>query len=161
MIPKWTIVIFIVLAIVSLVALFARKTVCAELTIPAAPEAIWSVLTDPSSYPIWNPIFVSIEGEFREGAQIRIEMKSPEDRVAILKPKLTKVAESSSLRMLGGMPGVFTFDHEWSLEASPSGTRVTQREEFRGLGVLLFDVAWVEEAYRQANINLRDRVESR
>ena len=40
------------------------------------------------------------------------------------------------------------------------GTHVTQCEEYRGIRVLLWDPAWVEEAYRQANLNLRSLLES-
>lgn len=55
---------------------------------------------------------------------------------------------------------MLTFDHTWRLEVVDGGTRVTQSEEYRGIGVLFWDPAWVEEAYEQANFNLRDRVES-
>ena len=43
---------------------------------------------------------------------------------------------------------MLTFDHTWRLEAVDGGTRVTQFEEYKGIGVLFWDPAWVEEAYK-------------
>lgn len=71
-----------------------------------------------------------------------------------------QLVPDSELNQVGGIPGVLTFDHTWRLEVVDGGTRVTQSEEYRGIGVLFWDPAWVEEAYEQANFNLRDRVES-
>ena len=44
-----------------------RKSVHAELVVPASPDRVWAVLTDTSAYGEWNPIFVSVVGELREG----------------------------------------------------------------------------------------------
>ena len=51
-----------------------------------------------------------------------------------------------------------TFDHTYLLEAVEGGTRVTQHEEYRGIGVLFWDASWVEPAYSKVNEALRDRV---
>ena len=161
MTSKWMIAVVLVLIAVTLLALLSRKSVRAELTIRATPDEIWSVLTDSSSYPAWNPILVAVKGEFHEGATLDVDMKSPDGSVTVVRPRVKKLVPGSELNQVGGIPGVLTFDHTWRLEAVDGGTRVLQFEEYRGIGVLFWDPSWVEEAYRQANINLRDTVESR
>lgn len=159
MTSKWTIAIGLILIAITLLALFARKSVRAELIIQADPGEVWAVLTDPASYPDWNPILVTVEGEFTEGATLSVGMKSPDGSVTEVKPTVKKLVPNSEINQYGGIPGVLTFDHTWKLAAAAEGTRVTQFEEYRGIGVLFWDPAWVEEAYRQANLNLRDKVE--
>ena len=51
-----------------------------------------------------------------------------------------------------------TFDPTWSLEPVDGGTRVTQHEEYRGIGVWFWDYSWVESAYARANEALKKRV---
>jgi hypothetical protein len=161
MTSKWVIAVVLILVVLILLALLGRKSVHAELTIQATPDEIWSVLTDTSSYPTWNPIFVEVRGEYREGATVDVGMKLPDGRVDDVKARVKKLVPGSELNQFGGVPGILTFDHTWKLEAVDGGTRITQFEEYRGIGVFFWDPAWVEEAYRQANINLRNTVESR
>ena len=160
MTAKWVIAIVLILIVLVLLALFSRKSVRSEMTIPADPDEVWSVLTDSSSYPDWNPILVAVRGEFEEGATLGVDMKSPDGSVTVVKPRVKKVVPSSELNQVGGIPGVLTFDHTWTLEAVDGGTRVTQFEEYRGIGVLFWDPGWVEKAYMQANENLRDLLAS-
>ncbi len=155
MIAKWLVVLAIILVAVMLLGLLVRKTVHAETTIQAKPEDVWAVLTNSSSYPEWNPIFVSMDGEFNVGEALVIGMKSPDSSIIELKPRIKRIAPNRHLNMLGGIPGVMTFDHRWTLEAVDGGTRVIQHEEFRGIGMLLWNPAWVEDAYEQANANLK------
>lgn len=160
MTSKWLIAVGLILIAVIVLALFSRKSVRAELTIDAPPEEVWSVLTDPALYPDWNPILVSVQGKFEEGATLSVGMRNPDGSVTDVKSRVKKLVPGSKLNQVGGIPGVLTFDHTWKLEAVAEGTRVTQFEEYRGIGVLFWDPAWVEEAYRQANLSLRERTES-
>ena len=160
MTSKWIIGIGLLLAVLIALALLARKSVRAEITMQADPDQVWAVLTDSTSYKDWNPILVSVDGEFVEGRTLSVEMKNPDGSITMVSPTVRKLVPNVELNQVGGIPGVLTFDHVWRLEAIDGGTRVTQFEEYRGIGVLFWDPAWVEQAYRQANMNLRDLIDA-
>lgn len=161
MASKWLIAITLVLAVIAILALFSKKSVRAELVIPAQPEQVWSVITDPTSYPDWNPILVAIDGKFVEGQKLLVEMKNPDGSSTDVTATVRKMDSNKRLNQVGGIPGVLTFDHTWTLEAVEGGTRVTQFEEYRGIGVLFWDPSPVEAAYKQGNLNLRDQIGER
>ncbi len=134
------------------------KSVDAQLTIPASPERIWSVLMDGDGYGEWNPVLVEAKGEFREGATMTYQMMTKSGEAAEVEAKVVKVDHARELNQAGGYWGILTFDHHWILEPVEGGTRVTQHEDYEGIGVLFFDPAWFEAAYGRGNQNLRDRV---
>ena len=52
-----------------------------SITIAAAPERVWAVLTDFAAYPQWNTVISRVRAELREGGAIRFKIKiegSPE-----------------------------------------------------------------------------------
>ena len=153
--PKLAMVIALILVTIVLLALFARKTVTAEVTIEASPEDVWAVLTDPTSYSEWNPILVAVEGTFEEGATMAVDMRNPDGSITAMTPRVKELVPGSKLNQFGGIPGVLTYDHTWSLESVDGGTRVVQFEEYRGIGVLFWNPASVEAAYNEANANLK------
>jgi hypothetical protein len=134
------------------------KAVHTEITIPAEPEIIWSVLTDASGYKVWNPVLVPIEGDLREGEKLKYQMTQPDGKQSEIMARVKKIVELQELNQSGGIPGILTFDHKWLLDPVDEGTRVTQHEEYRGIWVWFWDAGWVEPAYRKANEALRDRV---
>ncbi len=151
------------ITLLSLVAAFflgcvGHKTVHAELVIPASPDRVWAVITDGASYGEWNPILVSAKGEFVEGGTILYEMKNPEGEVYEVDPIVRKVVPERELNQFGGTRGVLTFDHTWLIEPVEAGSKVTQHEEYRGIGVFFWDPAWVEDAYEAGLVALRDRL---
>ena len=131
-------------------ALTGRKAVHAERMIPRSPGAIWTALMDTGRYGEWNPIFVSAEGRFEEGGTVRYQMKTRDGGTTPVEPRVRRLVGERELNQFGGVRGVLTFDHTWRLEPVAGGTRVTQHEEYRGIGVWFWDPAWVEEAYRDA-----------
>ena len=139
-------------------SLLGHKSVHAELVIPAPPEAIWSVLTDAAGYKDWNPVFTRVEGEYREGAKMAYQMRDESGKETSVTATVVKFDEARELNQFGGMRGILTFDHHWFLEPVEGGTRVTQHEEYRGIGVWFWDPSWFETAYARANEALRDRV---
>ncbi|MEM9556791.1 MAG: SRPBCC domain-containing protein [Acidobacteriota bacterium] len=139
-------------------ALLGHKVVHTELVIPAAPEAVWTVLTDSGGYADWNPIFVHVEGEYRHGAKMRYLMRNDAGRVSEVTSTVVRFDVERELNQFGGVRGLLTFDHVWRLERVPEGTRVVQHEEYRGLGVWFWDASWVEPMYMRANEALRERV---
>lgn len=157
---RWLLVAGVVLVLLVLGALLPRKSVKAELLIDAPVEDIWSVLMDGASYSEWNPILVAVEGDFAEGAVMNVSMKTSDGGVTPVTPVVKKLQTHEELNQFGGMRGVLTYDHHWYLEPAGTGTRVTQFEEYRGIGVLFWNPAWVEEAYMEGLRALKERVEN-
>ena len=156
---RWAIGAIVVAAVLVLLALTGRKSVHAERVIPRSAEAIWTALMDTGRYGEWNPIFVSAEGRFEEGGTIRYQMKTGDGAMTPVEPLVRRLVGGQELNQFGGLRGVLTFDHTWRLEPVAGGTRVTQHEEYRGIGVWFWDPAWVEEAYRDALVALERHLE--
>ncbi len=134
------------------------ETMHTEITIPAEPEKVWSVLTDAASYSEWNPVFIQVNGEFREGATLQNQVKDGKGNITMMESTVRKIEKPKLLNQYGGIPGVLTFDHTYTLEPVEGGTRVIQHEEDRGIGLLFWDASWVEPAYQKVNEALRERV---
>lgn len=144
--------------VVMALTLFGRKSVHTELLIEAPPGAVWSVLTDAAGYEDWNPVIVSVEGQYRDGARLTNHVRDASGKVTMMSSTVTKMADARELRQFGGVRGLLTFEHQWILHPVDGGTRVVQHEEYRGIGVWFWDASWVEPAYARANEALRQRV---
>ena len=140
-------------------SIFGHKQVHAELVVAASPEQVWSVLTDPAAYPEWHPVFVAVEGQYADGAELAYKLKDEKGKVSDVKATVRHFAPARELRQFGGIRGVLTFDHRWLLEPADGGTRVVQHEEYRGIGVWFWDPSWVEDAYQRAIEGLKARLE--
>jgi hypothetical protein len=103
-------------------------------------------------------VLVPIEGDLREGEKLKYQMTQPDGKQSDIMARVKKMVELKELNQGGGIPGILTFDHKWLLEPVNEGTRVTQHEEYRGIGVLFWDASWVEPAYRNVNEALKNRV---
>ncbi|MDE0692373.1 MAG: SRPBCC domain-containing protein [Gammaproteobacteria bacterium] len=155
---KWSIGVLVVVAVVVLAGFTGRKSVQAERVIAGSPEAIWAVLTDTASYGEWNPIFVRATGRYEEEGTMRYQMKTVDGGTTKVDARVRRVTDEREINQFGGMRGVLTFNHTWRLEPTAGGTRVTQHEEYRGIGVWFWNPAWVEEVYEEALVALEDRV---
>ncbi len=156
----WSIAIAGILAALISLSLFSHRSVRASLTIKATPEDIWKVLTDTDSYGDWNPLYVSVEGDFEPGATMVVEMRNPDRSLSILTPRVVHVVPRQLINQTGGVRGALAYDHTWQLDPVEGGTKVTQREEYQGIGVLFLDDVWIGAAHRRALIQLRDLLES-
>ena len=122
----------------------------ANRVISRSPRTIWAALMDTGRYGEWNPIFVSAQGRFEVGGTVRYEMQTRDGGTTPVEPLVRRLVGERELNQFGGMRGVLTFDHTWRLEPVAGGTRVTQHEVYRGIGVWFWDPARVEEAYQDA-----------
>lgn len=129
-----------------------------EIVIPAPPDVVWSVLTNPQGYKDWNPVLIPLKGEFRQGEKLTYRMIQPDGKKSEVKAKVIELLDKKKLNQFGGIRGILTFNHTWLLDPVDGGTRVTQHEEYRGIGVWFWDYSWVETAYSQANEALKNRV---
>lgn len=104
--------------------LFSRETTVSAL-INASPEKIWNILADVQGYKNWNSTLVSIEGEIKEGGEIRI--------VPVINPNRTfklKIKEFMPFTKMvsGDAMGSRTF----LLEPVEGGTQFTMTENIGG-----------------------------
>ena len=139
-------------------AMLGHKSVHAELVIPASPERVWAVLTDAAGYGEWNPVFIDVQGEYREGAKLTYQMRDQSGKTTKVESEVVRFLPDRELNQRGGVWGLLTFDHKWLLEPVDGGTRVIQHEEYRGLGVWFWDPSWFESAYERALVALKERV---
>ena len=139
------------------------RTIETEITVAAPPGAVWGVLTDLAAYPEWNPFLVAATGRPEVGQRLEIRFAPPGRKPMTMRPTVQEAEPERRLVWLGHLlvPGLFDGRHEFLLEPTDEGgTRVVQREEFRGvlvplLGSKLFDQT--ERGFRAMNEALADR----
>jgi len=137
-----------------------------EIDIAAAPSDVWRVLTDAASFSDWNPFIRRMEGELREGGNLKVEVGSPGRSSMKFRPRLLCVQPGKELRWRGRLvlPGLFDGEHVFELHPTAEGTRFVHREEFSGIlvpvlkGMLQRDALPGFEAMNQA---LKERAEQR
>lgn len=144
---RWALGVLAVLGALVSLGLTGHKSVQAERVMPHPPAAIWAVLVDASGYEDWNPILVRAEGRFEEGRTMHYLMRAADGEATPVESRVRRLVVERELNQFGGLRGVLTFNHTWSLEPAGNGTRVTQHEEYRGIGVWFWNPAWVEAAY--------------
>ena len=156
---KWMIAGLVVVVLLIALGLLTRKSVRAEIVIDATPEEVWSVITDPTQYGEWNPIFVAYEGSFAEGNRVALQMKMGEGDPTRVEVEVKDFVPNEWMHQGGGYPLILTYDHNWQLEPVSGGTKVTQYEYYTGIYVLFWDPTPARLAYEQGNVNLKARLE--
>ncbi len=138
------------------------KTVSATILIDAPPMDVWTVLTDLSRYPEWNPLFREASGQIAAGARIRLRSVHPANgRMMTVKPKIVTAEAGVELRWAASLPGIMSGEHSFALSPAGSGTQVVQSESFRGLLVPLSGktLARAEASFAELNEALKKRAE--
>jgi hypothetical protein len=135
--------------------LAGHKVVHTQIIIPTSATKVWSVLTDTSSYSKWHPVIAHVEGRLEPGQQVVSMWTDAEGEKHQIESNVVRYKDERLLNLYGGMPLVLTFDHRFELETVPEGTRVTQFEEYRGIGVLFWDTTRIKTAHAAANEALR------
>ena len=134
------------------------KTFEAEINIAAPPEKIWAVLMDTGAYPDWNPTFVEVSGPYEVGTKLSLRVRKPDGAFVELRPTLKALVPHRELHQGGGMPGVLTYNHSWTLQPVEGGTLVRQTDVDRGAFLWFWDTSWIEPSFRLANEALARRV---
>jgi hypothetical protein len=112
-----------------------RHELRTEIDIDAPPERVWAHLVDLPAWAAWNPFITSARGMPAVGERLTLRMQPPGRRAVTLRPTVTVVSEAAALEWLGrlGLPGVFDGRHHFDLVAVDGGTRLVQKESFRGV----------------------------
>lgn len=106
-----------------------------EIEIGAAPETVWTILTDLAGYPDWNPFITSSEGTIAVGGRLINRLEPPGGRAITIKPTVTEVDNGRAFEWLGRlvMPLLFDGRHRFELVPNGDGTRLIHSEHFTGL----------------------------
>ena len=62
-----------------------------EIQIRASPERVWAVLTDFASFHQWNPFILTVNGNPRVGAKLKIQIRTLRGKNRVYSPTITKV----------------------------------------------------------------------
>ena len=133
------------------------KTFEAEITIAAPSEKIWAVLMDTGAYPDWNPTFVEVRGPYKVGTKLSLRVRKPDGAFVEMRPTLKTLVPNRELQQGGGMPGILTYNHSWTLQPVEDGTLVRQTDVDRGAFLWFWDTNWIEPSFRLANEALARR----
>lgn len=148
----------------TLFVLHGDNSTHADILINRPPADVWTVVSNTTAYPAWNPFITRVDGEFREGETIRIVLGVEPDSM-VFKPIVLIVSPGKTLCWRGSVwiCGVFDGTHCIHLTAVAGGTRFEQTESFSGLlaGRLTTDV--IEQTRRKfqaMNVAVKQRVEA-
>lgn len=102
-----------------------------EVQIRAAPDIIWSLLTDARRFSRWNLTVSSIEGEIRDGQRLRVHAPGT-DRT--FTPKVSGVIPNDRMTWSGGFAPLFKGVRTFALRPRKDGsTDFAMEERFFGL----------------------------
>ena len=107
-----------------------------EIDISATQERVWSILTDLSAYPSWNPFIRAIKGSIETGQCLTVSIQPSGGKAMTFRPKVLLAAPNTELRWLGNLliPGIFDGEHYFKIAQMDSGrVRFTQGERFSPL----------------------------
>jgi hypothetical protein len=149
-------------------ALFVLHEDCnahADVLIDRPPADVWKVISNGAAYPDWNPFITRVDGDFREGATIRITLGTGPDSM-VFKPTVLLVHPEQDLCWRGSVwiRGVFDGTHCIHLTAVAEGTHLEQTESFSGLlvGRLTNDVIKeTQRKFQAMNAALKQRAETK
>jgi hypothetical protein len=106
--------------------------VCAvELNIHASPVTIWSLLTDAKDFPRWNSTVTGVDGEIREGEQLRLHVPGTNRTFT---PTVSGVVPHERMSWTGGVSLLFKGVRNFELRRCEDGTTdFAMEERFSGL----------------------------
>ena len=137
------------------------KTDSASINIKAAPEKIWSIITDGPNYPAWDKSADRIEGSISPGGKVTAYTKLSANRAFPV--KVTTFEPGRKMVWTGGMPlGLFTGVRTFTLAPKGDGTvDFTIREDFSGplLGMMAGQLPDMTQVFKDFVQGLKERAE--
>ena len=136
-----------------------------EIDIDATPEVVWEVLTDLDGWSDWNPFITSSVGTPEVGNKLVNRMEPPGGKAITFKPQVTVVEDGTTFEWLGklGFSGVFDGRHRFDVEATPTGTKLTQSETVDGVLVRVMRTSLdtkTKPGFEAMNVALKARAEA-
>jgi hypothetical protein len=134
-----------------------------EIDLDAPPQRVWEELVDFPAWKEWNPFIPAMTGKPEVGARLQMTVSPPGLKPMEFRPTVFAVEPGQAITWGGSfLRFAFRGDHSISLEPlANGGTRVRQRERFRGPMALFMGRMFgpTEQGYHQMNQALKERVE--
>ena len=162
-----TITLLMALAFLTLALLIsgcATIAIRTSVEIDAPREQVYAVLADLKSYPKWNPYHREVKGEFKEGAELKIDVLRPDGKQVEVPPHMIRIVENKEITWGGGIRGIFYGVHSFLLEPGSEGkTLLKHNEDFTGIAIGFADLPpdVIADGYHQMNMALKAIVESK
>ena len=138
------------------------KSYEASSTIAAAPEAVWTILTDARGYSDWDSGVRSVKGTIAPGEKLELVSEANPGRA--FKLAVTEFEPPRSMTWSGGMPlGLFRGVRTFALTPEDGGaTHFTVREEYSGpmLPLIWRSMPDLQPSFDQFAAGLKARAES-
>lgn len=137
-----------------------------EIDIAATPERVWSILTNFSAYPDWNPFIRSIRGAPEQGAPLEVRIQPSGTKGMTFRPTVLTAIRAQELRWLGRflVPALFDGEHRFALQPIANGkVRFRQSELFSGILVPMFRASLdrdTKRGFEEMNQALKVRAEA-
>lgn len=110
----------------------------ASSLIEAAPDRVWTTLTDAASWPDWDSGVTSVDGQIALGEKLVVAVTANPGRSFPV--KITALRAPQRMVFRGGMPlGLFAGTRTYTLTPEGADTRFLMREEYTGpLAAMIF-----------------------
>ena len=135
----------------------------ASTNINAPAEKIWSVLTEVSTWPSWDPNCDKVEGQAVLGNKLKVFTKLSPGRAFPV--KVTEFTPNRKMTWTGGMPfGLFTGVRAFTLNPRSDGSvEFTMHEVYSGpmLGLIAKSIPDMSQAFELFCSGLKSRSEKR
>lgn len=134
---------------------FSRTTSISQL-IDAPPQVVWQILTDASQFARWNSTIVSLEGEIKLGATLKLRTTLDPSRTFRLKVK--EMIPTQGLTWGDAMG-----KRSYTLTAHDQQTLFSMTEKIGGLFFPLFarKIPSFDESFEQFTTDLKKEAEVR
>ena len=112
------------------------RTIETHIRIDASPSKVWSILTDFSAMPSWNPFITAISGAVSPGSRLSVTIAPPGQAAVTFTPTVLTATPGCELRWQGSVLSrwIFAGEHYFLLEPTSDGaTRLTHGERFSGM----------------------------
>ena len=136
------------------------KEIKTQIVISASPAKVWSVLTDFSSYPEWNPFVKSLTGTVAVGQKIKVALPGMN-----FTPLVLSFEANSHFSWQGHLffKGLFDGLHSFEIIDNKNGTSTfIHSEKFGGILVPLFNRMLEKDTkpgFEQMNQKLKELAE--
>jgi len=137
-----------------------------EIEIATTPERVWSILTDFSAYPEWNPFIRSIRGAPEQGTSLEVRIQPSGTKGMTFRPAVISAIRAQKLCWLGRflVPGLFDGEHRFDIQPIANGkVRFGQSELFSGILVPMFRASLdrdTKRGFEEMNQALKLRAEA-